>query len=76
MNQITDIPVYPQDLMRVLGISHTSSLRRQIAGGKIPDYDKKVTQKTRYWFRSTLVKHGLLPAAEPAAAPSLPTPAE
>lgn len=71
-----DIPVRPEELMRAMGIEHPSTLRRHIKTNKVPPYDKVVTQKTRYWFRSTLVNAGLLPPATPAEEPSPPTPAE
>ncbi len=71
-----DPPVFTEDLMRAMGIQHPCTLRRHIKAKKVPPYDKVITQKTRYWFRSTLVKHGLLPPMEAhAAAPSQPTPA-
>lgn len=72
-----DIPVFPHELRTYLKIKSASTLRDQMKSKKIPAFDVVVTQKTRYWFRSTLVKHGLLPPMEAhAAAPSQPTPAE
>lgn len=56
-----DIPLFPADLMRLLGIRHPNTLRQQIKAGKVPEPDVKITQKTRYWHRSSLVKAGLLP---------------
>lgn len=69
----TDIPVFPADLMPLIGITHTGTLRKQIKAGKLPDFDKKISQKTRYWFRSTLVEAGVLPPDQATANP--PTPA-
>lgn len=48
------------DLMRLLGISHANTLRRYIADGRVPPPDKKISQKTRYWHRSTLERAGLI----------------
>lgn len=58
-----EIPIFPADLMALLGISHANTLRTQIKAGKIPPPDVQITQKTRYWHRATLVKCGLLPQA-------------
>lgn len=60
---LSDQPVFPKDLMEALRIKHPNTLREQIKAGKVPDFDVKITQKTRYWHRSTLVRHGLLPPA-------------
>lgn len=57
-----EIPIFPADLMKVLGITHSNTLRVQIRDGKVPKPDVQISQKTRYWHRSTLVKAGLLQA--------------
>lgn len=58
-----DIPVFPADMMKLLGIKHPNTLRIRIKSGQIPEPDVKITQKTKYWFRSSLVKAGLLEEA-------------
>ncbi|CAB5220706.1 hypothetical protein UFOVP241_20 [uncultured Caudovirales phage] len=55
-----DIPLFPADLMKMLGIKHPNTLRLKIKSGQIPEPDVQLTQKTRYWHRSSLVKAGLL----------------
>lgn len=55
-----EVPIFPADLMRLLGISHANTLRRYIKDGKVPEPDKKISQKTRYWHRSTLERAGLI----------------
>lgn len=60
MNQ-SDIPYFPADVMKLLGFTHSNTLRRAIKNNHVPQPDVRVTQKTRYWHRSTLVKAGLLP---------------
>lgn len=70
---IADTPVFPKEMLALLGNIHPSTLRDQIKAGKIPDYDVKLTQKTRYWYRSTLERAGLLKARQEEA--SQPTPA-
>lgn len=69
----TDIPVYPSDLMRFLGLEDSGTLRRQMKAGKLPGFDKVLTRKTRYWFRSTLVEAGVLPPD--SASTNRPSPA-
>lgn len=51
---------YPADVMRLLGVTNTETLRRKINQGKFPEPDVKISQKIRYWHRATLVKAGLL----------------
>lgn len=46
--------------MAALRIKHPNTLREQIKAGHIPDFDVKVSQKTRYWHQRTLVKAGIL----------------
>jgi hypothetical protein len=46
--------------MKMLGIKHPNTLRLKIKSGQIPEPDVQLTQKTRYWHRSSLVKAGLL----------------
>lgn len=55
-----DIPIFPDELMKLIGIRHPNTLRVQIKSGKIPKPDVRLSQKTRYWHRSTLVQAGLL----------------
>lgn len=55
-----DVPLFAADLMRLLGITHANTLRVKIKNGQVPPPDVKLTQKTKYWFRSSLVKAGLL----------------
>lgn len=64
-----EIPIFAPDIMKLLGIRHPNTLRLKIKSGQIPAPDVRITQKTRYWHRETLVKAGLLPEA------SQPTPA-
>ncbi|MFZ2306188.1 MAG: hypothetical protein WAW73_09470 [Rhodoferax sp.] len=64
MNQ-ADIPIFPTDLMRLLGITHANTLRLKIKSGQVPEPDVRLTQKTRYWHRATLVKAGLLMDQKP-----------
>ena len=71
---LTDIPVFPKEMMALLGIEHPNTLRLKIKRGEIPAPDVRLTQKNRYWFRSTLVARGLLPADPESASP--PKPAE
>ena len=46
--------------MQLLGIRHANTLRTWIKEGRVPEPDVRITQKTRYWHRTTLVKAGLL----------------
>ena len=54
-----EIPVFPKDLMTHLGIKG-DALKQLIKTQKIPPFDVFLTQKTRFWHRSTLVKAGLM----------------
>ena len=54
-------PIFAAELKSLLGITHTDTLRVKIKEGKVPPPDVKLTNKTRYRWRSTLVKAGLLP---------------
>ena len=65
-----DIPIFAADMMRLLGIKHGNTLRVKIRDGVIPQPDVKLSQKSRYWHRATLVKAGLLPPPEQANQPS------
>ena len=68
-----EVPYFAADVMRILGIRHTNTLRLKIKNGAIPKPDVRLSQKLRYWHRDTLVRAGLLTAqSEPA---SQPTPA-
>lgn len=55
-----DTPIFPSDLMTLLGIKHSNTLRVHIKTGRIPPPDVLITAKTRYWHRATLVRAGLL----------------
>lgn len=55
-----EIPIFPKDLMRLLGVTHKNTLRNAIKSGRVPVPDVQITRKTRYWHRSTLVKWGIL----------------
>ena len=59
VNQL-EVPYFPADVMRLMGIKHTNTLRLHIKAKRIPAPDVQLTQKTRYWHRSTLVAAGLL----------------
>lgn len=72
---IIERPIFCEDLKRILGISSTNTLRRQIIAGRVPEPDVQITHKTRYWHRSTLVKAGLIPASQPTPATSPDAPA-
>lgn len=71
---LADIPVFPKEMMALLGIEHPNTLRLKIKRGEIPEPDVRLTQKNRYWFRSTLIARGLLPPDQASASP--PTTAE
>lgn len=71
---LADIPVFPKEMMALLGIEHPNTLRLKIKRGEIPEPDVRLTQKNRYWFRSTLVSRGLLPPDQVVT--SQPKPAE
>lgn len=62
-------PVFPADLAAMLGIE-VKTLSRWIKEGKVPKEDVRLTAKTRYWHRSTLVKKKLIEAAPQAASNS------
>lgn len=70
---LAEIPVFPKEMMALLGIEHPNTLRLKIKRGEIPKPDVMLNQKNRYWFRSTLVARGLLP--DPGKT-SQPKPAE
>ena len=55
-------PVFPADLAAILGIQ-IKTLARMIKAGSVPPYDVRLTAKTRYWHRATLVDKKVLPAA-------------
>ena len=64
-----EVPIFPADLMRLLGISHANTLRRYIADGRVPPPDKRISQKTRYRHRSTLEQAGLIEPPADGAKP-------
>lgn len=69
----TDVPVYPSELMRFLKIEDGGTIRRQMKAGRLPPFDKVLSQKTRYWHRRTLVQAGILPPDQESA--NQPSPA-
>lgn len=73
MSQL-EIPIFPADLMRLLGIKHAGTLLKQIKAGRIPEPDVRITQKTRYWHRSSLIKAKLI-QGDPEGSASSPNPA-
>jgi hypothetical protein len=68
-----ETPVFPGELRSYLGNLSATTLRDQMRAKRIPPFDKVITQKTRYWHRSTLERAGLLPPRQASANP--PTPA-
>lgn len=64
-----DIPIFPADLMAILGIKHPNTLRLRIKEGKVPAPDVRLTQKSRYWHRATLVQAGLIAKDQPTPEP-------
>lgn len=59
MNLEADI-VFAADIKRTLNIS-AATLNMWLRQGRIPQPDVKITQRTRYWLRSTLVTAGVMP---------------
>lgn len=59
MNINADI-VFADDIKRTLGIS-SNTLTNWLREGRIPQPDVKITNRTRYWLRSTLVAAKVLP---------------
>jgi hypothetical protein len=55
-----EVPYFPADMMRLMGIKHPNTLRIYIKENRVPEPDVRITAKTRYWHRSTLVRAGLL----------------
>lgn len=62
------LPIFPADLMRMLGYKHRNSLRVAIRDKKVPPPDVQLSQKTRYWHKATLVNAGLISADGGSAA--------
>ena len=62
MNQ-SDIPIFAADLMLLLNIKHTNTLRLKINAGQVPPPDVRLNQKMRWWYRESLVAAGLLKTA-------------
>ena len=54
-------PIFPADLAATLGIQ-IKTIARLIKIGIIPPYDVRLTAKTRYWHRSTLIDKKVLSA--------------
>ncbi len=52
-------PVFPADLAAVLGIK-IKTLARMIKSGSLPAFDVVLSQKSRYWHRSTLVNKKII----------------
>lgn len=63
-----EIPIFAPDLMQILGIKHANTLRLKIKAKQVPEPDVKLSQKTRYWHRASLVAAGLLPEVQPPKA--------
>lgn len=61
-----EIPIFPKDLMAMLGIQHPNTLRLKIKSGQVPEPDVRLSAKTRYWHRSTLVRAKLMEADQTA----------
>lgn len=67
MQQLThEPPVFAEELKALLGLTHSNTLRIKIKEGKVPPPDVRISQKLRYWHRSTLRRAGLLPQLERA----------
>lgn len=56
-----EVPIFQADLLRLLNIKHPNTLREMIRRNKVPGPDVRITAKTKYWHRASLVKAGLLP---------------
>jgi len=69
MNQ-NEIPIYAKDLMLILNFKHMNTLRSAIKRGAVPPPDIQLSQKTRFWYKSTLLNAGLL--ERPVASTSSP----
>jgi len=69
MNQ-NEIPIYPHDLMRILNFKSVNTLRLAIKRGAVPPPDVKLSQKTRFWYKTTLLNAGIL--ERPVASANLP----
>ena len=57
---MNEIPLFPKDVMALLGITTSDTLRKYIKAQKVPAPDVVVTRKQRYWWRSTLERAGLI----------------
>ena len=64
-----EVPIFPADLMQLLRIKDSKTLSDLIKRKRLPAPDVRLTAKTRYWHRATLVKAGLL-LADTANPPS------
>lgn len=64
---IEETPVYPKEMMGLLGVTRTFSMNRLIKAGRVPEPDVKISQRVRYWHRATLRNKGLLPQQGGAA---------
>lgn len=53
-------PVFPADLAAALGGIQIKTLMRMVKDGRLPPLDVRLTAKTRYWFRETLVAKNIL----------------
>ncbi len=65
---IEETPVYPKEMMALLGVTRTFSLNRLIKADRVPAPDVKISQRVRYWHRATLRSRGLLPQVQGGAA--------
>jgi hypothetical protein len=64
-----EVPIFPKDLMTMLRIKDSKTLSDMIKRKRLPAPDVRLTAKTRYWHRATLVNAGLL-LAEKASPPN------
>jgi hypothetical protein len=64
---VEETPVYPDELMRLLRVTRTFSVNRMIKAGRVPAPDVQISQRVRYWHRSTIRELGLLPKQGSAA---------
>lgn len=63
-----ETPVYPEEMMKLLGLTRSFSMNHLIKAGRVPEPDVKISQRVRYWHRATLRNHGLLPRVQGGAA--------
>jgi predicted DNA-binding transcriptional regulator AlpA len=54
-----DRVIWRRDLMRLLGATHSDTLRKWIKAGKVPKPDVDLSMRTRGWKTSTLRAAGI-----------------